>query len=260
MSKKFKTALIALFTIGIIGVVALPSASAFQPVSATPTKKAPAAVVQPSPNTVGDLEIKTQGIGSGDYGLLSLYGSAIRNNTISEDKLGSQFRNKVAAAAAQAQAAENKADDALERPDSGATADTVTFDPTLIKYIGGPYFDPARGFTTIGTFTLPAGTWNLDTTVTFSRTVAGDAGVRPQVGLRVGQGTASPDWGTELGTVGGNDISKVKNKQLWGSTQGSITVTSPTVVGVYGHGFTDTEGTEGSNEIAATVKIKVSRG
>lgn len=137
---------------------------------------------------------------------------------------------------------------------------TKTFDPKLIQYIGGPYFDPARGFTTIGTFTLPAGTWVINTSAKFTRTVAGVEGVRPQVGLRIGQGTASPNWGTDLGTVGGEDISKAANKDLWGQAVQSITLTEETTVGVYGHGFTDTTGTEGSNEISAAVQVFAQRG
>lgn len=137
---------------------------------------------------------------------------------------------------------------------------TKTFDPKVIQYIGGPYFDPARGFTTIGTFTLPAGTWVVNTSVKFTRTVAGVEGVRPQVGLRIGQGTASPNWGTDLGTVGGEDISKVANKDLWGQAVQSITLTEETTVGVYGHGFTDTTGIEGSDEISAAVQVFATRG
>lgn len=234
----------------VAGLIAVPmSAQASNP---EPTTAAAAA----STVTYATLPLPPRVVGN----------SQVSKNAVDWLQLGAQARahivaleNKAKAAEARAIAAENKADDALERPDAGKTEPVKVFEPKLIEFIGGPYFDPDRGFTTLGTFTLPAGTWTVNTSVVFKRIVAGDAGVRPQVGLRVGQGTASPDWGTDLGTVGGNDISKVKNKELWGTAQGRVTVTAPTTVGIYGHGFTDTEGSEGSNEISAAITVSLVR-
>lgn len=237
-------------TAAVVGLIATPiAASASNPEPRTAASTVEYATYPLKPNVVGNKQLS--------------------NNSVNWLKLGSQARAEIRSlqakadsAAVKATAAENKADDALERPDLGKSELTKVFDPAVIKYIGGPYFDPDRGYTTIGTFTLPAGTWDVSTSVTFTRTVAGDAGVRPQVGLRIGQDpTATGDarWGKELGTVGGNDISKVKNKQLWGTAQGHITVTTATEVGVYGHGFTDTEGSEGSGEIAAAVTVSAVR-
>lgn len=244
MHKIIKTAAVAAAALGLI---ALPSAAQ----ASNPEPTAAASTV-----SYATYPLKAKSVGNGQ----------ISPNAVDWLQLGSQARahivaleNKAKAAEARAVAAENKADDALERPDAGKTEPVKVFEPKLIEFIGGPYFDPDRGFTTLGTFTLPVGTWTVNTSVVFKRTVAGDAGVRPQVGLRIGQGTASPDWGTDLGTVGGNDISKVKNKELWGAAQGQITVTAPTTVGIYGHGFTDTEGSEGSNEISAAVKVSLVR-
>lgn len=243
MKHLFKTAAV---TLALAGLLAVPASAS------SPEPKAAAA----STVSYATYPLKTNSVGAGQLSPNSVgyldFGSDARREW-------QDMKNKAADAMAKATAAENKAEDALERPDAGKTEVTKTFEPVLIKYIGGPYFDPDRGYTTIGTFTLQPGTWTVSTSVVFKRTVAGDAGVRPQVGLRVGQGTASPDWGTDLGTVGGNDISKVKNKELWGTAQGRITVTAPTTVGVYGHGFTDTEGSEGSNEIAASVQVSAVR-
>lgn len=127
------------------------------------------------------------------------------------------------------------------------------FAPTVIKYIGGPYLDPARGATYIGTFTLPKGTWLVNASVKFNRTVAGDAGVRPQLALRVGQ--TPEDFGDDYGTVAGGDISKALNADLFGSSIKLVTVNVPTVVKLYGFGYTDTRGVEGSNEITAAVQV-----
>lgn len=134
-----------------------------------------------------------------------------------------------------------------------------TFDPTTIQYIGGGYFAAGRGFTPIGSITLPAGTWVVSTSVKFTRTVAGVEGVRPQVGLRIGQSPITGAFGTDVGTVGGNDISKVLNKDLWGQSVQSITLLESTVVGVYGHGYTDTQGTA-DGEISAAVQVNAVRG
>jgi hypothetical protein len=244
MHKIIKAATVAAVALGLIALPSAAQASNSEPAASASTV------------SYATYPLKARSVGNGQ----------INFNAVDWLQLGAQARahivaleKKAAAAEARAVAAENKADDALARPDAGKTETLKVFDPKLIEFIGGPYFDPARGFTTLGTFTLPTGTWTVNTSVVFKRTVSGDAGVRPQVGLRVGQGTASPDWGTDLGTIGGNDISKVKNKELWGTAQGQITVTSPTTVGIYGHGFTDTEGSEGSNEISAAVKVSLVR-
>lgn len=125
--------------------------------------------------------------------------------------------------------------------------------PTVIKYIGGRYLDPARGATYLGTFTLPSGRWLVNATVKFNRTVEGDAGVRPMLALRVGQ--TPEDFGDDYGTVSGVDISKAKDADLFGSSIKLVTVSGSTVVKVYGFGYTDTRGTEGSGEITAAVQV-----
>lgn len=135
-----------------------------------------------------------------------------------------------------------------------------TLAPKAIEFIGGPYFDPARGFTHLGTVTLTKGTWLVNTSVKFTHTAASPAGapaIRPQVGLRIGQnGAAAGDakWGTEVGTVGGSAIGAGKNSDLWGSAVKLITVDDDTEIGVYGFGYAD-GGTEGSGEIIAAVQV-----
>lgn len=131
-----------------------------------------------------------------------------------------------------------------------------TFAPKEIAHLGGAYF---AGFTTIGTFTLPKGTWLVNTTVVFNRTVAGAADSMPQVGLRIGQGTASPNWGTEVGTIGGVAISPAKGHDLFGSAVKLITVSQDTEVGVYGFGYNYDQGTAGSGEITAAVQVVAAR-
>lgn len=130
---------------------------------------------------------------------------------------------------------------------------TKTFGPTKIKYIGGRYLDPARGATYVGAFTLPAGTWLVNASAKFNRTVAGDPGVRPQLALRVGQ--SPEDFGDDYGTIMGDDISKAADADLYGSSLKLVTVGVATQVNVYAFGYTDTRGIEGSNEITAAASI-----
>ncbi|HZX03695.1 hypothetical protein [Kribbella sp.] len=134
----------------------------------------------------------------------------------------------------------------------GKAGVTKEIEPTVIKNLGGKYFD---GFTTLGTFTLPKGTWLVNTSVTFNRTAAGVAGSMPQVGLRIGQGTASPNWGIDVGTVGGVAISPAKGHDLFGSAVKIVTVTADTTVGVYGFGYNQDQGTAGSGDITAAASI-----
>jgi hypothetical protein len=145
----------------------------------------------------------------------------------------------------------------------GKSGTTVTIPPTVIEHLGGKYFGDTTAtaddrYTTLGTMTLPAGTWQVFTSVKFNRTEAGDAGARPQVGLRIGQDqTADADsrFGRSVGTVGGNDISPAKGHDLFGSTSEFIELDEPTEVGVYGFGYTNTGGTEGSGQITAAVSM-----
>ena len=145
--------------------------------------------------------------------------------------------------------------DVAAKLELGTGSVVKTIAPAAITYLGGPYFDPARGFTTLGSFTLPKGTWLVNTSAKFHRTVAGVAGSRPQVGLRIGQGTASPNWGTEVGTVGGADISPGNGHDLFGSATKVVTVAEDTTVGVYGFGYNDDTGVAGSGEIEASAEI-----
>ncbi|MFD7157986.1 hypothetical protein ACFV9C_25520 [Kribbella sp. NPDC059898] len=145
---------------------------------------------------------------------------------------------------------------AVNAPDKyGKAGVSAEIKPTIIKTLGGKYFD---GFTPLGTFKLPKGTWLVNTSVTFNRAAAGVAGSMPQVGLRIGQDpNASGDakWGIDVGTVGGVAISPAKGHDLFGSTVKVVTVTGDTTVGVYGFGYNQDQGSAGSGEITAAASI-----
>ncbi|WP_350277427.1 hypothetical protein [Kribbella sp. HUAS MG21] len=133
----------------------------------------------------------------------------------------------------------------------GKAGVTATFGPKPIARLGGKYFE---GFTTIGTFKLPKGTWLVNTSVTFNRITAGAPGSMPQVGLRIGQQSPST-WGTDVGTVGGVAISPAKGHDLFGSSVKIVTVDAETTVGVYGFGYNHDQSAAGSGEITAAASV-----
>lgn len=137
----------------------------------------------------------------------------------------------------------------------GKSGEKITVAPKMIEFLGGPYFDPARGFTKLGEFSLEKGTWLINTAAKFHRTATGVEGTRPQIGLRIGQGTAAPNWGVDAGTIGGAEISPGNGHDLFGSTTKVITLTETTTVGVYGFGYNSDTGTAGSGQIEASAEI-----
>lgn len=79
-----------------------------------------AATVVPGDNTVTSVKIKDQSIGSGDYGLKSIYGTALRDNTVPWLALGSQLRGEIRASQTKADNAATKAQQALDKPDANS--------------------------------------------------------------------------------------------------------------------------------------------
>ena len=59
-------------------------------------------------------------------------------------------------------------------------ADPDDYDPVAIEHIGGSF---KTGKTKVGEFTLPAGTWLINSSAFFARTAAGPAGTRHQMFL-----------------------------------------------------------------------------
>lgn len=141
----------------------------------------------------------------------------------------------------------------LKDTDSNGKLGAVQAFPTkAIEHLGGKYFD---GFTTIGQFEVPAGTWEVHTSVEFTRTEAGLAGSMPQVGLRIGQDKATNDWGVDVGTVGGVPISPAKGHDLFAYTSAPLIAENPVTIGVYGFGYNQDTSAAGSGEITASVKV-----
>lgn len=204
--------------------------------------------------TYATLPLPTNSVGAGQ----------LSPNSVGWLDFGSSARSEWSSMKVRITNAENKADDALARPDYGSLTTTTALAPKVIENLGGKYFgDDVNSaaddrYTVIGSFSLGKGKWLVNTSVQFTRTAAGIAGTRPQIGLRIGQDqTLAGDakWGKSLGTVSGAEISPANGRDLFGSAVGSIDLTQPTTVTVYGFGYNDSQGTEGSGQITAQVTV-----
>lgn len=139
------------------------------------------------------------------------------------------------------------------------------FPAKVIANFGGKYFGDTTStsddrYTVIGETVVPAGSWLVYTTVRFTRLTAAANATdlpRPQVGLRIGQDQTkgSAKWGVDVGTIGGNDISPAKGSDLFGTSVEPLVTTENTTVGIYAFGYNGDQGTAGSGEIEAAVKV-----
>lgn len=230
----------------LAGLVAAPSAATA--VNADSARAA--ATVVPSDNTVTSAKIVDRSIGAGDYGLKSMYGTALRDNTVPWLALGSQLRGEIRAsqtkadnAALKATAAEDKADDALARPDKGTEAFSKDFAQTTVDKIGGPF---ASNATLIGTITLPKGTLKVDVDGFWTTLAAGPAGTRPQLALR----------GTDVAvTIFPGEASPTANRELTGHATKKVVLAVDTEVKVYAFGYNDDTSGNGAGRLAVTTSI-----
>ena len=137
----------------------------------------------------------------------------------------------------------------------GSVVETVA--PATITAMGGSF---ATGKTNVGDFTLPAGTWLVNTSAFFLRTVAGVEGTRPQLALRIGDSYEPPIvWGTDAGTVMGAEISETVNREVTGSDVKVVVLAAPAKVNVYGFGYNDDQGSAGSGQIKVSAQISAVR-
>lgn len=115
-----------------------------------------------------------------------------------------------------------------------------------IAKIGGPF---ATNATKLGSFKLPAGTWNLFFKERFDRITTGAAGTRMQLAIR--EGTSGEDFGTDMGT----EISPTKGRELVQSGVSIVTVDGDTTLDVYGFGYNDDGSAAGSGEITGKAQV-----
>lgn len=133
---------------------------------------------------------------------------------------------------------------------NGKLGVSKTFDPVAIAHIGGSF---KTGKTKVGEFTLPSGTWLINSSAFFARTAAGPAGTRPQLALRVGASDTA--FGDDYGTILGAEISPAKDRELTGSTVKVVKVTASTKVEVFAFGYNDDAGSAGSGDITAAADV-----
>ncbi|MGY4767968.1 hypothetical protein ACXC9Q_13730 [Kribbella sp. CWNU-51] len=133
---------------------------------------------------------------------------------------------------------------------NGKLGVSKAFDPVAIAHIGGSF---KTGKTKVGEFTLPAGTWLINSSAFFARTAAGPAGTRPQLALRVGASDTA--FGDDYGTILGAEISPAKDRELTGSTVKVVKVTGSTKVEVFAFGYNDDAGSAGSGDITAAADV-----
>lgn len=138
--------------------------------------------------------------------------------------------------------------------DVKGTGISKSFDPVTIAHIGGSFKTQK---TKIGEFTLPAGTWMINSSAFFARSVAGVDGTRPQLALRVGASDTA--FGVDYGTILGAEISPAKDRELTGSAVKVVTVNAATTVEVFSFGYNDDAGSAGSGEITAAADVAAVR-
>ena len=166
------------------------------------------------------------------------------NGAMTEDKLSAGVRAK------------------LNTPDSdvfGTASEANDFASKTITDVGGSFgkFTATVRATKLGDFQLAPGTYLLNSQFRADRVVAGAPGLRPQLALRVDNGT---DWGLDFGTVMGTELSPTANRELYGSGFKVVTVTENTLVQVFGFGYNDDASAAGSGEIkmsASVVAVRV---
>jgi hypothetical protein len=133
-----------------------------------------------------------------------------------------------------------------------AVSVTKTFDPTVIKTIGGSY---SAGATDITTFDLAAGTYMVNARVTFDRKDKGSDGylepttdTMPQLSLRYGTDG-------DAGTIMGSPVSRAGFVELTGSSVATITVDGPTTITVRGFGYNEDRSGFGGGQITAAGQV-----
>jgi collagen triple helix repeat protein len=219
-----------------------------------------------APNTVGSSQIKDAGV----------WGPDIHDNTIPESKLGWDLRQKIAQGGQQGPAGEQgpKGDTGGQGPkgDAGPKGDTgsagpkgdqgeagpaasdvlgkstlkAVYNDKAIEKVGGKFLENK---TPLGTFTLPAGTWVINSSVQFQRTAASNVtvSVRPQFGIRAFHTEGNP-FGLNFGTVM-PEIAPYAGADAFGSDSHRVELTEETTFTVSAFGYQDDRGGQDGNTI-----------
>lgn len=129
----------------------------------------------------------------------------------------------------------------------GKEGGSLTIAPKAIATIGGSW---ATGKTELGTFTLPAGKYLINSAVMFDRLDANENGyvtpttdTMPQFALRYGS------TNEDAGTVMGSPVSKAGFVELTGSSTKAVTLTEETTITAYGFGYNEDRSSFGGGQI-----------
>lgn len=139
-----------------------------------------------------------------------------------------------------------------------ATYSSTEDKPLVIDKTGGSWLTRR---TVLGRIVLEPGTYTLNVSAQFQRVTAAPAGVvtRPQVALRIGASDSS--FGSDVGTVGGNDISPVVGGDLFGMDSHTFSVADTTTIEVSAFGYQDDRGSgDSGNLIVARALVSVLQG
>lgn len=134
----------------------------------------------------------------------------------------------------------------------GKTGGELKIDPTTIATIGGSW---VTGKTELGSFTLPAGQYLINSAVVFDRLNADEDGyvvpttdTMPQFGLRFDI-TDDNKFGVDAGTVMGVPVSKAGYTELTGSSTKAVTLTAETTITAYGFGYNEDRSGFGGGQV-----------
>lgn len=177
----------------------------------------------------------------------SVYNSSLNNGIVSENKLAPAVVAKL-----------NKTTPAEV---FGKLGGELKINPTDIDTIGGKWID---GKTTLGSLTLPAGTYLVNSEVTIDRLDKTETGylvpttdTMPQFALRFDI-NVNNTFGTSAGTVMGNPISKAGYTELTGSSTKLVFLDAETTITAYGFGYNEDRSGFGSKTATDAAQFKVS--
>jgi hypothetical protein len=188
---------------------------------------------------------------------LSVGTPQVKAGAITKDKLSASVQAELAAGGPKGDKGDTGAKGDQGDPASDVKGTIVldkTCAATTIVNIGGSF---ATGKTKVCEFTLPAGKLKMDVSGFFARTAAGPAGTRPELALRVADGST---WGADYGTIFPGEISPTAGRELTGSTFKVLNVSGPVTVEVFAFGYNDDQGTAGSGQIQVSVDVAATRG
>lgn len=203
------------------------------------------AVVQPSPNTVGPVQIQTGGV----------WGVDVHDNTLPWSKFGSDFRTNINKTIATSNAAKATADQALTKANDVRQklyADAITA-PVVITNIGGPIATNGTKLSAVD-LVLPAGTYLVQVSGQVDRTTAAATpgkATQPQLSLWFDNNNDGVfQWQTGEGSISPNGtIPDTKDRSVTVNGQTMVTLTASTHLKLIAFGYNADTSAAGGGEL-----------